>query len=559
MLTLMRALKILRRFAVPAALGLALLVPTPGLAQGGAQEGAPSASRQAIDRALQAYDSGNIQGAIGILEPLLEEDKIDITALALLGGLYLEVGRAKDARTLLLPLTTQENADPAVLYNAARAARANGEPVLAEKLLERSVAKVPLSPAARELGLLRSRQGRLGEALALLGPWVDQNPTDSEARLAAAQAAVRMGRLNTASQLLFPLDPEAPATRLLKGELAQLKGDANGALEQLRPLLETTGHGLTRDAIGLAADAHMMRDDPLSAVKLLENRIEGDAQLALLLARAQRQLGRLDDAIATLAPLARPMLAAEAPEKTSALAGAIVLEYGRALVAAGRNAEGETALVRATEFNPRSRLAWENLAEALAGQGKGERAQEARTRSQRLAQEDAQPAAPQQARGGAAGPNLQGAGTANLAPVMEALVAGEPERGLTMVRAEAARVPQDPRPRLLETRILLSMNRTDEARRVAETTAERFPESADAIYLRGMLRLADDDREEAEADLRQALQLAPSHTAVMNDLAVLLMTEERYSEARTLLERVLDINPDDQLAQENLKALPTGG
>lgn len=557
MLSVMRALKTLHRLAVPAALSVALVVPTPALAQGGSSAGAPSPSRQAIDRAMQAYDAGNPQGAIAVLEPLLKQDQVDITALALLGGLYLETGRVKDARTILLPLTNREDADPAVLYNAARAARANGEPVLAEKLLERSVAKVPLSPAARELGLLRSRQGRLGETLVLLGPWVEKNPEDSEARLAAAQAAVRMGRLNAASQLLFPLDPDAPATRLLKGELAQLKGDPNGALEQLRPLLQTTDHGLNRDAVGLAADAHLMRDDPLSAVKLLENRVQGDAQLSLLLARAQRQLGRLDDAIATLAPLARPMLAPEKPEKTSPLAGAIVLEYGRALVAAKRNTEGEKALVRATEFNPRSRLAWENLAEALAGQGKAREAQEARSQSQRLAQQDAQPAAPQQAQG-AAGPNLQGAGTANLEPVMEALVAGEPERGLTLVRAEAARVPQDLRPRLLETRILLSMNRTDEARRLAETTADRFPQSADAIYLRGMLRLADDDRDEAEADLRQALKIAPTHTAVMNDLAVLLMTEERYAEAKTLLERVLDLNPDDQLAQENLRALPTG-
>ncbi len=61
--------------------------------------------------------------------------------------------------------------------------------------------------------------------------------------------------------------------------------------------------------------------------------------------------------------------------------------------------------------------------------------------------------------------------------------------------------------------------------------------------------------EEAEGAFRKALELAPAHAPTMNDLAVLLMLQSRPDEARLLLERALELNPDDPLAAENLAAL----
>ena len=42
--------------------------------------------------------------------------------LSLVGALYLEVGRPKDALAVLKPLADPEDSQPAVLYNAGRAA-----------------------------------------------------------------------------------------------------------------------------------------------------------------------------------------------------------------------------------------------------------------------------------------------------------------------------------------------------------------------------------------------------------------------------------------------------
>lgn len=520
-----------------------------------------SPAEAAFEQAIADFEAGNVDRAIARLEPLRSSADTPGPVLSLLGILYLESGQPAEALNLLEPLASRKEADAAVLYHAGRAARVLGETAKAEYYLERSVALLPRSPAGRELGLLRTRQGRIGEAFQLLYPWVELNPTDGEARLAATQAAIRLGRLSEASRLLFPMDPNAQATRLLQAELAQLKGDPAGALKALEPLLQGSGE-LSRDAVGMAADAHLMRDDPLAAERLLENRVGRDLQLSLLLARAQRQLGKLDAAIQTLQPLAEPLLAPSEGKGQSALAGAVVLEYGRALVKAGRSAQGEKALRRAVELNPRSRLAWENLAEALTAQGKTSEAREAGDRSQRLARMDQQPVAPP------AGARQAGSGTpagavntqlANLQPIMEALVAGEPERGLALARAEATRVPQDPRPRLLEVRILLSMNQGEDGLRAADRLLELFAPSPDAHYLRGVAHLSLGDTEAAEVDLRKALELSPDHTPTLNDLAVLLMTQQRHAEARTMLERVLVINPNDQLARQNLESLPPSG
>jgi Flp pilus assembly protein TadD len=63
------------------------------------------------------------------------------------------------------------------------------------------------------------------------------------------------------------------------------------------------------------------------------------------------------------------------------------------------------------------------------------------------------------------------------------------------------------------------------------------------------------DLEGAEQDLRRTLELAPDHTAAMNDLAVLLMSAGAHAEARRLLERVLELRPEDPLARRNLERL----
>jgi Flp pilus assembly protein TadD len=64
-----------------------------------------------------------------------------------------------------------------------------------------------------------------------------------------------------------------------------------------------------------------------------------------------------------------------------------------------------------------------------------------------------------------------------------------------------------------------------------------------------------DHRAPAEADFRQALVLAPDHVAAMSDLAVLLIAKGERAEAERLLERVLELRPDDPGAKASLDRL----
>src|SRR4029453_4341752 len=111
-------------------------------------------------QALKQYQAGDLKGAIALLEPLKSKPGVHPAVLSLLGTLYLEAGGAKNPLALLGPLADGDKAGPVILQNAARAALALGLTAKAESYLERAVAKAPVSPASRDLGLLWGSQGR---------------------------------------------------------------------------------------------------------------------------------------------------------------------------------------------------------------------------------------------------------------------------------------------------------------------------------------------------------------------------------------------------------------
>ena len=99
------------------------------------------------------------------------------------------------------------------------------------------------------------------------------------------------------------------------------------------------------------------------------------------------------------------------------------------------------------------------------------------------------------------------------------------------------------------------MDLADEALTAAEKAVVLAPEAADGYYQRGIVKGVRGDVTAAETDLRRALELQSDHTAALNDLAVLLMNSGNNSEAKVLLERLLEIRPDDRMALQNLEQL----
>jgi Flp pilus assembly protein TadD len=548
-----------KRSAFALALTLALTAPTvptvPAAAQTPPQAPAqprPQArpAQSAVDPltqdAIKKVEAGDTAGAIRELEGQRAAKTASPQGIALLGTLYLQQGKAQEALTVLKPLADAQRADPAVLYNAARAALSLKQNDVAVGYLQRGAQAAPDSPAARDLGLLVMRQGRLVEAYSLLFPWAAAHPADAEARLAAASLAVQLERPKEAEDFLSSpgLSKEDPAVKLLRGRVLTQKGDGAGAVALLEPLAKGVPAGMDMEVRRALAEAYLVANRPADAVKQLEGRAGQHPGLALLLGRAQRKAGNNAAALATLKPFADKLPADVANVGDPRPVLGIALEAGTLLTETGRAAEAVTILDKATKLYPQSPVAWEALAQALDAAGRKDDATKARTRVSEVLNA-----------GTAAGSDL----SPNMREAMTALAAGQAEKALIAVRRELAATPGNLSARALEMRLLLTLNRKEEALQVIQAVTSQSPDDPELLYLRGAVQMAFFNWEAAEKDLRKTLQLAPQHTAAMNELAVLLMTRNERDEAKALLEEVLQINPQDQIARASLETLKGGG
>src|SRR5438270_10822610 len=130
---------------------------------------APASPLQAaVQEALQRVRAGDKAGALARLKPIASDPAATQPELSLVGALYLQLDKPQEALAVLKPLADSEDAQPAVLYNAGRAALLSGQIDEGRVYLTRSVLKEPASPAARDLGMLMARDGRVVEAYSML-------------------------------------------------------------------------------------------------------------------------------------------------------------------------------------------------------------------------------------------------------------------------------------------------------------------------------------------------------------------------------------------------------
>lgn len=511
-----------------------------------------------LERALAEVERGDVGAAVALLEPARDWTDAPEPLLAALGGLYLETGRPEDAHAVLEPLARREDANPAVLYNAGRAAIATRRFDEGLGYLERSVALEPDTPAARVLGLLWGLEGRIRDAYGLLLPWARNHPEDTEVRMAAALAAIQLRRAPEAEELLSDLPQSDPTVRFLWGHLLLLKGEPHGAVSTLRTVLEDSAAAepLRADARRILAQAYLDIGEARSAVDLLSGKVAGPGT-ALLLAKAQYQAGELEPALETLRPFAEPLpgSTADRSDPRLPLVFEILREYGRWLVAAGRAEQAIQYLEIASEIEPQDRQTWQALGQALAASGRQEEARVALERFQQLAVEEG----PETERVNRARARQQDPTAGELDRAQRLMAQGQPERALEVVRSELSLAPENLWARLLESRLLLHLERPAEALEAARQALHLAPESPDAFYQRGAVQLSLGDLEPAAADLRRALELAPDHVPALSDLAVLLLVRGERDDARRLLERVLELRPGDPQATETLARIAGGG
>jgi tetratricopeptide (TPR) repeat protein len=505
------------------------------------------AADKAIQEAAALARAGKFAAAAQRLEAARRQLTLPPRGLSLLATLYTELHRPKEALAILQPLAAAEDAEPAVLYNAGMAALADGQRDLAQGYFTRSVAKNPATPAARELGLLLARQGRIVEAYALLRPWSVRNAEDGEALLTAAALALQLERPGEAEQLISGMAREDPAIQLMHAKILVQKGDGASAVTLLTPLLARHPSGMELEVRRTLAEAYLAAGQAPKAVELLKGRAAGHPSTTLLLARAQHQAGDALAALATLRPLADKLPADGKGLGDPRPAAGIALEYGRALADAGRAPEAIAYFEKATRIEPGRREAWQDLSRALAAANRAGEAQKAAAKAAELQRAAVAPAP--------ADPQVL---SQNMQEAMRLMVKGQTEPALAAVRRELAASPGNLQARTLEVRLLMSLSRFPAALAAAEAELALAPENPDFIYQRGAVEISTGDRTGAERDLRRALQLAPDHVPAMNDLAVLLVMQGNKAEAQKLLERVLRLQPGDPNATASLEALKKG-
>ena len=381
---------------------------------------------------------------------------------SLQGTLYLETGNPQRALEILAPLCEGPEADPAVLYNAARAHLAVGQPEQAMALLERSVRLIPNSVASRDLGLLLAQQGRYREAYRYLRPWAAAAPDDSEARLVAALCAVQLKRPNEAEELLSDLDQSNPRVRLLWGKLLLDKADPYGALATLKPLAENPPPQMELDVRRTLADAHAAVGQSAEAVKLLQG---GSVRVRRWPCSWHRPSTR---AAIWKAPqphcsLSQGRFWRSWHPPTQRQCPAWWWSSSSNTVGCWPQAGATQTLFPISrprrDSIPSNKQSWHQLGQAYAATGRVEEAQSALARFQEIVKQEV-PAAMKEVE---LEKNLEDPTGRELRDAMKLQADGRTAEALALIRQEMELAPDDPRPVLLESRFLMFDQQLDEA------------------------------------------------------------------------------------------------
>ncbi|MDE2612249.1 MAG: tetratricopeptide repeat protein [Burkholderiales bacterium] len=116
------------------------------------------------------------------------------------------------------------------------------------------------------------------------------------------------------------------------------------------------------------------------------------------------------------------------------------------------------------------------------------------------------------------------------------------------------RRPEDARAKLLaEAGVLREAKRWRDAHDVLATANQRFPDDADLLYEQAMLAEKIDHMDEMEKLLRRVIALKPDNAQAHNALGYSLADRrQRLPEARTLIERALELAPGDPFITDSL-------
>lgn len=131
---------------------------------------------------------------------------------------------------------------------------------------------------------------------------------------------------------------------------------------------------------------------------------------------------------------------------------------------------------------------------------------------------------------------------------------GRVKEARELLRAAPERNADDARAKLLaEAQLLREIKQWREAYAVLQAASQRFPDDADLLYEQAMAAEKADQLDAMEAALRRVIALKPDHAHAYNALGYSLADRNlRLTEAKTLIEKALQLTPGDPFITDSL-------
>ncbi len=128
---------------------------------------------------------------------------------------------------------------------------------------------------------------------------------------------------------------------------------------------------------------------------------------------------------------------------------------------------------------------------------------------------------------------------------LQKIAQGDAQGGLERLNQAVAAAPKFAPALLARARLLAEAGKTDLAHADIDLVIELEPQVAGHFFFRGLCRRVQNEIESAIADFEQALRLDSGHNEAAFELSALFVRQERYQEALPLLDRALEMQPDD--------------
>jgi tetratricopeptide (TPR) repeat protein len=235
---------------------------------------------------------------------------------------------------------------------------ANGHLTEAKTALQAISKETPdYLPVWQDLAKLAVTEGQYDQALSLLENLFSRTPEDPDARLLEAQIWLAKGDPAKATAIADRVNANYPNNALIKYTLARTYIASNNPVQAETALQQAISIKADYpEAVLLLADLNLRSDKAQNVVGLMEDLLKKHPDLAqarTMLANAHRALGQLDDA------------AAVSREQTQMLPNSsdAYLAYGLVLRQQHKNDEAREAFEKASELNPDSLSAVEQLLE----------------------------------------------------------------------------------------------------------------------------------------------------------------------------------------------------